>query len=130
MAIVSTGNSCNLVSTSGMGRNELKDERLEIKEDQPNENSADLSFWRFDALRSDGHTHLRVFYVILVQSEKHEVRVRCGTGSPFTIFLTIRITVLGEVRPSSEHLLCQIPVALCPRAPAVLQTLEHEPEVR
>jgi hypothetical protein len=48
MAIVSTGNSCNLVSTSGMGRNELKDERLEIKEDQPNENSADLCFWHYD----------------------------------------------------------------------------------
>ncbi len=69
MAIVSTENSCNLVSTSGMGRNELKDERMEIKEDQPNENSADLSLWRFvvSKFRNQEITGLRYYEMLLLR---------------------------------------------------------------
>ena len=87
-------------------------------------------------MRLDGCTHLGVVLIVGVKLEKHEVWMLPGTWRPlsavtaFTVFrLAVRITVFGEVGPCREHPLREVPVALCPRSPAVLEGFEHEPEV-
>ena len=68
--------------------------------------------------------------VLVVELEHHELGTLFRAGSPCTALRTVGIAVLHEVAPCRQHLLREIPVALRPGAPAVLQRLEHEPEVR
>ena len=52
-----------------------------------------------------------------------------GDGFPVAAVFAVGVAVLGEVGPGGEHLLGEVPVTLRPGAPAVLQGLEHEPQV-
>lgn len=73
--------------------------------------------------------HVGILGFGFVELEDHEVLVVLGEGLPFAILSTVRIAELAEVAPGGEHLLREVAVALGPRAPAMLQRLEHIPEV-
>ena len=67
--------------------------------------------------------------ILVVQLEHHELGVLLGAGFPCPTLRTVGVAILDEVGPCGQHLLGEIPVALGPRTPAVLQALEDEPEV-
>ena len=69
---------------------------------------------------------LRGFGVGIIELPYHELGRCCSVGGPYATVRAVRVAVFGEVRPSCEHLLGEIPVALGPGTPAVLQALEYE----